>query len=338
MQFAIGDKVSFLNEKGGGVVSAIISKDFVSVAVEEGFDLRMHVSELIRDARAVKPTEVLPPEILTEKTIIPLPVPDVNIIGETGVFLVLVPVEAALDPLDFRIYIANNTNYKLLYSFNIRLNNRDEGKASGILEAAGFTFLQYAGKKDIERWDSVMIRLIFHKDGLSQAASLAEHRFIIRSQLLSASRLKKMPLMQMESFSFLIANPRQDAAFIPDEKPPTRKPQQKSRDEDVPAGARHFRLDTFTHHVEIDLHIEELIENISGLNNTEIIRIQLQKFQLALDHAIAKNMKKIFVIHGVGNGTLKREIRQVMDAYPEVSYSDAPSRHYGAGATEVNIK
>lgn len=338
MQFSIGDKVSFLNEKGGGIISAIISKEFVSVSVEEGFDLRVHVSEIILNARAVKVSEALAPELFLEKNDNIVPLPDVHILGEAGVFLVFVPVEASLDPKDFRVYLANNTTYKLLFSYNVRLNNRDEGKASGTLEAAEFVFLQYAGKSDIERWNSVMMRLLFHKDGVSAAASVVEHRFVVRTQLLVAARIKKMPLMQQECFSYFVANPRQDNALIPEDNLNAIRSQKKKKEEEISAGARHFRLDTYTQHVEIDLHIEELIENISGLSNAEMIRIQLQKFQLALEHAIAKKMKKIFVIHGVGNGTLKREIRMMMDTYSDVSYTDAPSRHYGAGATEVSIK
>src|ERR1035437_6422794 len=47
MNFKIGDKVRFLNEKGEGTVSKIINKTTVGITIEEGFELPCSVSELI---------------------------------------------------------------------------------------------------------------------------------------------------------------------------------------------------------------------------------------------------------------------------------------------------
>lgn len=337
MQFKIGDKVSFLNEKGGGIISGILSKSIVKVSVEDGFDIPVSVSEIVLSNQKNINTEPLIQESTEEEIPVQKNI-NYSVTGESGVFLVLVPLEPGLDPQTFRVYIANNTVYKTLYSYTIRMNGRDEGRSSGLLEPVSFAFLQHANKSDVEKWDSVLFRLIFHKDGVSNGASITEHRFMLRSQMLVMARIKKMPLMQQECFSFHISAPRMENTYNFENKPANSQSQVRVKDEDIPAGAKHLRFDTYTQHVEIDLHIEELIDSIAGLNNSEIIKIQLQKFQLALDHAIEKKMKKLFVIHGVGNGTLKREIRKLIDSYDDVSYTDAPSRHYGAGATEVTMK
>ncbi|MBO4738871.1 MAG: hypothetical protein J5606_04840, partial [Bacteroidales bacterium] len=47
MKFKIGDKVKFLNDIGGGVVTKIISPTMVEVATEDDFTLPMLVSELL---------------------------------------------------------------------------------------------------------------------------------------------------------------------------------------------------------------------------------------------------------------------------------------------------
>ena len=52
--------------------------------------------------------------------------------------------------------------------------------------------------------------------------------------------------------------------------------------------------------MEVDLHIEELIDDIRGMSNGEIIQIQLKHFQKKLDEAIAKKMRSIVFIHGIG--------------------------------------
>ena len=48
-KFQIGDKVKFLNQIGGGVVTKI-TDDFVFVQDETGFDMPMQATELIRMA------------------------------------------------------------------------------------------------------------------------------------------------------------------------------------------------------------------------------------------------------------------------------------------------
>jgi hypothetical protein len=59
---------------------------------------------------------------------------------------------------------------------------------------------------------------------------------------------------------------------------------------------------------EIDLHIEELVDSHSGLTNHEILSIQLERFEKELQYCISNGIKKLIVIHGVGNGKLKSEI------------------------------
>jgi dsDNA-specific endonuclease/ATPase MutS2 len=68
------------------------------------------------------------------------------------------------------------------------------------------------------------------------------------------------------------------------------------------------------------------------------VNLQLNYFRNYLDLAIKDHIKNIVFIHGVGNGTLKGEIRKTLDEmYPKLSYSDASMAKYGVGATEIEI-
>ncbi len=89
--------------------------------------------------------------------------------------------------------------------------------------------------------------------------------------------------------------------------------------------------------VEIDLHIEELVENSKGLSNHEMLSIQLERFEKELDKAFVNGTKKLVFIHGVGNGRLKMEIQNVLKSTPGVTFQDASYKLYGFGATQVNI-
>jgi hypothetical protein len=52
MKFKIGDKVNFLNESGGGIVTAIVDNRMVKVEVDGGFEMPVMESDLILDYRA----------------------------------------------------------------------------------------------------------------------------------------------------------------------------------------------------------------------------------------------------------------------------------------------
>ena len=88
---------------------------------------------------------------------------------------------------------------------------------------------------------------------------------------------------------------------------------------------------------EIDLHIEELIDDHTGLTNAEIVIIQLNHFRKCLDEAILNNKRKIIFIHGVGKGTLKSEMEIILKTYENITSYDASYARYGFGATEVLI-
>ncbi len=89
--------------------------------------------------------------------------------------------------------------------------------------------------------------------------------------------------------------------------------------------------------IEVDLHIEELLDNYTYLNNGQILEIQIQHFRKKLENAIINKQQKIIFIHGVGNGVLKAEIRKILDTYQGISYHDGSFKKYGFGATEVII-
>jgi hypothetical protein len=88
---------------------------------------------------------------------------------------------------------------------------------------------------------------------------------------------------------------------------------------------------------EINLHIEEIVESHLGLSNFQILTRQLNEFKSFYKKAKAKHIQKIIVIHGVGEGVLKEEIRSYLSKQEGLEYYDADFREYGKGATAVEI-
>lgn len=90
--------------------------------------------------------------------------------------------------------------------------------------------------------------------------------------------------------------------------------------------------------MEIDLHIEELIDSHRGMSNGEILSVQMANFKRQLNIAIRRKVKKLIIIHGVGEGTLRTEIRtELLSNYPDFEFHDASYRKYGYGATEILV-
>jgi hypothetical protein len=89
---------------------------------------------------------------------------------------------------------------------------------------------------------------------------------------------------------------------------------------------------------EIDLHINKLIDRVVGLSNTEILTMQLDTFRRELNQSIRSNEREIIFIHGIGNGTLKNELRRVAaQEFQWCSQEDASFKEYGFGATRIRI-
>ena len=88
----------------------------------------------------------------------------------------------------------------------------------------------------------------------------------------------------------------------------------------------------------LDLHIEKLIDSHIGMSNSQILNIQMSHFKSFLSHSIAKKSRKIVVIHGVGEGVLRHEIRKELDIYhPNFEFHDASYDEFGYGATEIRL-
>ncbi len=87
---------------------------------------------------------------------------------------------------------------------------------------------------------------------------------------------------------------------------------------------------------EVDLHIHKLVKSSKGLDNFDMLNLQIATAKRKLEYAIQKRISKVVFIHGVGEGILKSELQFLFQKYP-VNVSDASYQKYGLGATEVYI-
>lgn len=90
--------------------------------------------------------------------------------------------------------------------------------------------------------------------------------------------------------------------------------------------------------IEVDLHLEELVEFPQRLDNWQKLHIQMQHVKDCLNSAMNNNIRRLVFVHGVGQGVLRTELRNYLHQFPNISMKDADMKEYGMGATEIYIK
>lgn len=88
----------------------------------------------------------------------------------------------------------------------------------------------------------------------------------------------------------------------------------------------------------IDLHMENLTERHNHMSNHEIVLFQLDKFKQFLNRNEYLKNPKMIVIHGLGQGKLKQEIRELIQGLPGATMYDADYQKFGGGASVVERK
>lgn len=88
---------------------------------------------------------------------------------------------------------------------------------------------------------------------------------------------------------------------------------------------------------EVDLHLHELLDSSHQFSNHEKLGYQLAYLEFVLKEAYQNNIKELIVIHGVGEGILKANVRKKLDEKQGVEYWDAALKKYGWGATHIRL-
>ena len=87
--------------------------------------------------------------------------------------------------------------------------------------------------------------------------------------------------------------------------------------------------------MEVDLHIHQLVKNSRGMQNHEMLDLQIETAKRRLEFAIQNRIQRIVFIHGVGEGVLKLELEYLFKRYEGLKFYDANYQKYGQGATNL---
>ena len=89
----------------------------------------------------------------------------------------------------------------------------------------------------------------------------------------------------------------------------------------------------------VDLHLSKEILNSPFYDPRNSLNIQMDIFEKEIDKALVMGLNEITVIHGIGEGVLKREIQKVSKQHPHIlSTSNDYHPLYGMGSTKIIFK
>ncbi len=329
MKLRIGDKVRFLNEKGEGVVTRFKDKNYAFVEMPDGFEIPYVIKELV--------------PIHTE-LIISSEADNLDLNPESGVadavyFVIEPDHEMPILVNDYNIYLFNSSSYNLMFAYSIKDEAYFQTLKHGEVGAYQKILLKQVKINFFKEYPYQKIECILFKNTHYRAQiPIAETVFVNpdnlnRTQLIKHHEFKRSVYAFMIKDEFIVAqNIEQELSIEDINKLKNIKEFKSSVKSSKSHKEQQKKLEK-----EIDLHIEELVENLSGLSNHEMLSIQLEKVEKELDFAMTHGVKKLVFIHGVGNGRLKMEIQKILKSTKGVTFQDASYKDYGFGATQVNI-
>lgn len=352
MNIKIGDKVRFLNSTGGGIVRGFQGKDQVLVEDEDGFDIPALIRECVvvgesdmQVRSSHRPTVQTPVEMPAPK---PQPAPEKNPVEETAegerlnIYLAYLPVDPkSIQQTGYEAYFVNDSNYYLLFNYMNRQNNSWMSRYNGLVEPNTKIFLEEFAKQDLNDLERVCVQLIaFKKD---KPYSL-KNTVSVELRLDTVKFYKLHCFMENDFFEEdalvypIVRGDLPEKELLVSATELQEAMQQKAR-EDRRTARTIVKKKTDNTVLEVDLHIEQLLDNTNGLTNADMLTYQLDKFREVLDQYADRKGQKIVFIHGKGDGVLRKAIEKELAAkYKSHYHQDASFREYGFGATMVIIK
>ncbi|MDR3705391.1 MAG: DUF2027 domain-containing protein [Paludibacteraceae bacterium] len=346
----IGDRVRFLNSVGGGIVRKFQSKDIVLVEEEDGFETPVLARECVVVETISSETNL--PEIKKQASSAPAPIiireepeedDDYDYDGDETpegealtVLLAFLPQDSRqMQSTDYDAYLINDSNYFLHYNIATLADGQAIARNNGIIEPNTKFNFGTLNKDSLNDWERISVQMLAFK----------KKKYEPKSPVNVELKLNPVKFYKLHSFT---ENDyfKQDAMVlevVTGDMPASAlnfDPQQLKdalgqKKEDVRRRTRIEKNDV----LEVDLHIDELLDTTAGMTNADMLQYQLDKFNQVLEENKNRKGHKIVFIHGKGEGVLRNEImKQLKSKYSGYYVQDASFREYGFGATMVTIR
>ena len=336
MSFQLGDKVSFLNEALDGIVSKIIDHKMVEVTTKDGFGIPVLITELVKTGGN---SEVLPKEKFSsqnkkQNTL------QLNIKSnlEKKPYLCFVKNSAN----DKELYILNNTGYSQFFVLRIQKAGEWVLIYSGKVIKRSYVFVGTYLDKELDGFRKIIV------DAINVDFSLKRHFApksvdvkIKTTKFFKDSLYTEIPILEKDAILIDVSGETIKEAEMHQEirKPVESFTKKKILKSPKVVGKIELKQEKRNRsRAELDLHIENLGVQFKGKSNGQIVQIQLDTARDFIDKSILSGKRELILVHGVGNGTLKKEVHKLLKSYYGIRFEQGDARKYGEGATLVHLK
>jgi hypothetical protein len=256
-----------------------------------------------------------------------------------------------LQTTSYELYLVNDSNYYLFYNIvngdaSTPLSDRAKKSVSnGQIEPNMQEFLLNISKEELNDWENLQVQIIaFKKDKSYESQQVIDlpiklnvvkfyklHSFTENDYFDEPSFLIDV-IEEKEKQALLKISPKEIKEAIFTKEKPEHKPKQ-------PIFLPLSKPSAKNNLIEVDLHINQLLDSTAGMSNADMLQYQMDKFHAVLNENRNRKGQKIVFIHGKGEGVLRKEIEtQLKSKYKGYYFQDASFREYGFGATMVTIK
>ena len=350
MDIRPGDKVRFLNDVGGGEVTRVEGK-IIYVEDEIGFEIPMPSSEVLvverkedvkekssqHGKKEIQNEDGYDPEMPDLEEEEPPLIEDSHDDANPRVYLAFLDGGKPQGDQRVDIHIVNDSNYYCLY---LILEIGEDGLArqlfNGRIQPNTKEFLDgFSAAKMDTSWH---VQIILYRNDkpfrllepVNEIIKIRANKFFrenaFKSNDFFYDNVVLLPIIKTELERQVENLTKKETRDVLKEKGELVRKK--------PSPEKQKRPDI----IEVDLHIHELLDDIRGLSNADMLKIQMDKFHEVMEENLKNKGQKIVFIHGIGNGTLKHEVRRQLNTrYKSHSFQDASFREYGYGATLVII-
>jgi len=347
MELKIGDKVRYLNAKGGGVVAKIINNQIVEVCDESGFNIPFQKAELVKiddkSFTTVQPTtkpvaqfQEKQPEIKNNQLI---PSSDNDLDGNDLPRIYMAFVQDPDNINNIELYLINDCNFHFIYTLSVKNGTLAEITDINTIEANTKEYITSYKKDLLQESKHFMVQGLFFKkkkylpqQPVYKEITVSPVKFF-KDGCFKENDFFDEPALIETIFERTLADEVREIDGKTFQKVIFTK-EYADKKVGQPSRKEHKEEKNYTR--EVDLHIHEIVEDERGLTPGDKLEIQIKHFEKELNQAIIAHEKRIVFIHGVGNGVLKLKIKNILESkYPKLKFQDASFQKYKFGATLV---
>lgn len=353
-QFIPGDQVRFLNEVGGGTVIRQLPSGQVLVATSDGFEIPVQAKELVL---AFKPSTGSRQDRQQEPEHAPRPVQQTRHVQSPKPSETKDAFPRNLDPAiipaalvgivpenpgpvfssDLLCYLINNSPYFAYFRFGKQEGGYFTHLGAGLLEPETKHLTAVFSQNAMGRISGFHIQLIWLSSGRYERLPVVDQVIDISGmQFPKESYYRENDYFERSAILLPLSGRHEDYL---EELPVLHGgylAEKIETDSNRPVNPPSTLTKSDTY--EIDLHADALVIENSMIPESGILSLQIARFHSAMHEALQDKYRKLVVIHGVGQGTLKNEIRkELKEKYPNFVFQDASFKEYGFGATMVYL-